>query len=84
MNPDQRTLVARPEVALVGLTQAQLIKKLGQPKKVEFVAVDSTEVELWTWYYTYEWPEKHQSERSAILSVRFSEGKVKEAYWLPS
>ena len=84
VNPDRDNLVTRPEAVLIGLTPDQLIFTLGHPKEVKFVAVDSTEVELWTWYYTYEWPERHPSERWAILCVRFSEGKVREAYWLPS
>ena len=83
LNLDPAKLVARPDKVLVGLTPIQVITKLGQPKEVKFIATDSTEVKLWTWYYTYEWPKKPHWERWRILSIRFTKGKSKEAHWLP-
>lgn len=96
VDPKPDVLIAQPDKELVGLNPTQVIAKLGHPKEVKFAAVDSTAVELWTWYYFYEFSEEwfhshrpgekfHKRKNGgAILSIRFSEGKVKDAYWLPS
>jgi len=91
VNPTGRTIleptlsnpVELPET-LLRLTPAQVLAKLGHPTAVQFEAVDSTEVKLWTGDYTYEWPRRSGQDRWDVLSVRFLKGKVDEAYWLPS